>query len=68
MDGTRVPEGFPDATENIVHNHTSVALLAMQQGKHVYYEIPLTRTPWEAQLQWPTRALTSNRSSAKDGS
>ena len=32
------------------HMHTPVALLAMQQGKHVYCEKPLVRTPWETQL------------------
>ena len=32
------------------HMHTPVALLAMQQGKHVYCEKPLARTAWEAQL------------------
>jgi hypothetical protein len=32
------------------HLHTPVSLLAMQRGKHVYCEKPLTRTPWEARL------------------
>jgi hypothetical protein len=32
------------------HMHTSVALLAMRQGKHVYCEKPLVRTAWEARL------------------
>jgi hypothetical protein len=32
------------------HMHTPIALLAMQHGKHVYCEKPLTRTAWEAQL------------------
>ncbi|MBE7544008.1 MAG: Gfo/Idh/MocA family oxidoreductase [Bryobacteraceae bacterium] len=30
--------------------HAVVALACMQQGKHVYVEKPLTRTPWEARL------------------
>jgi hypothetical protein len=32
------------------HMHTHVALAAMQRGKHVYVEKPLTRTAWEARL------------------
>ncbi len=32
------------------HMHATAALAAMQLGKHVYVEKPLTRTPWEARL------------------
>ncbi len=30
--------------------HATIALACMQQGKHVYLEKPLTRTPWEARI------------------
>ena len=32
------------------HMHATQALAAMQRGKHVYVEKPLTRTAWEARL------------------
>jgi hypothetical protein len=32
------------------HMHATQALAAMQRGRHVYVEKPLTRTPWEARL------------------
>ncbi len=32
------------------HNHAVVAMAAMQLGKGVYVQKPLTRTPWEARM------------------
>jgi hypothetical protein len=32
------------------HMHANIAVAAMELGKHVYAEKPLTRTPWEARL------------------
>ena len=56
------------------HMHANVALAAMQRGKHVYVEKPLTRTPWEARAahrcgredtrsprRWATRATRTTR-------
>lgn len=32
------------------HMHATAAMWAMERGKHVYVEKPLTRTPWEARM------------------
>jgi hypothetical protein len=42
LDGVVI--GTPD------HSHAAIGLFAMQHGKHVYCEKPLTRTVWEARL------------------
>jgi predicted dehydrogenase len=39
-------EGVIVATPD--HNHAVVAMAAMQLGKHVYVQKPLTRSIWEA--------------------
>ena len=43
------------------HMHATVALAAMQRGKHVYVEKPLTRTPWEARLLTEAAAQLQGR-------
>jgi predicted dehydrogenase len=43
------------------HMHAAVALAAMQLGKHVYVEKPLTRTPWEARLLTDAAAKIQGR-------
>src|SRR5262245_58012993 len=47
------------------HMHATVALAAMERGRHVYVEKPLTRTPWEARLL--TEAATKYRVATQMG-
>ena len=48
LDAEKTIDGVMIATPD--HMHTPIALAAMQRGKHVYCEKPLTRTPTEARL------------------